>query len=284
MRLLAPAVLAIGLILTQPAIGSDGPPQRIVSAGGDLTEIIYALGASDRLVGVDSTSTYPESVSEKAQIGYVRRVSSEGVLSLKPDLVLGADDMGPPAVVDQLRAAGVAVELAPKDDGRDGVASKIRFVGRHLKLEAAAEKLARQVDADMKAEIEKAAQTTSRPRVLFVLAVSEGGLMSGGDDSSAAHIIELAGGVNAATGFTGYKTLSLESVMQAQPDIVLMMEGGAARAGGIEEVLKRPELALTPAGIKQQFVTMDGMLLLGFGPRTPAAIAQLSTALHQYGN
>ncbi len=270
----------VGAMVLFGSFRADAAPQRLVSAGGDLTEIVYALGAADSLVGVDSTSNYPATTKDIAQIGYVRRVSPEGVLSLKPDMVLGAYDMGPPAAIEQLRAAGVQVELAPEGNSAEGVPDKIRFVGKLLDRTNQAEKLANQIEADLNREAEKVAQLKSKPRVIFVLAMGTGGPMVGGNGSSAESIITLAGGINAASGFEGYKPMSREAILSAQPDVLLMMNSSIERFGGIEKILSMPEFSLTPAGLNKRYVEMDGMLLLGFGPRTPAAVAQLSRALH----
>ena len=288
MKLFMPTIAGLlfagGAVLSTGATAEEASPQRIVSAGGDLTEIIYALGAQDRLVGVDSTSVYPAEATGKAQIGYVRRISPEGVLSLEPDLVLGAYDMGPPAALDQLRAAGVAVALAPDQETVDGVPAKIRFVGQAIGLTEKADALAAEVRSAMVAEIEKAqAWTGERPKVLFVLTMGESGLTVGGAGSSAESIIEMAGGINAATAIEGYKPMTREAVLAAQPDVVLMMQRGADQHGGTDKVLERPEFALTPAGKNKRAIIMDGMLLLGFGPRTPQAIAELGEALRNNG-
>lgn len=256
------------------------PPSRIVAAGGDLTEIVYALGAADRLVGVDSTSNYPPEAVEKEQIGYVRAISAEGVLSLQPDLLLGAYDTAPVAALDQLRAAGLSIALAPSGHSIEGVAEKVRFVGEQLALEAEAEELARNIEAEMARVTAEVAQYGDHPRVLFLLAIREGAPMAGGEGSSAEVIIELAGGVNAANGFEGYKPMSREAILSGAPDVLLMMDTTAERLGGVDTVLDRPELATTPAGLNRNSVLMDGMLLLGFGPRTPEAVAELSRALH----
>ncbi len=279
MKLIVPTALVAVLMSTVSL--SETFPQRIVSAGGDLTEIVYALGAEDRLIGFDVTSNYPPSARDKEQIGYVRRISAEGVLALGPDLVLGAHDMGPPAAVDQLRAAGVRVELAPRGDSAKGIPEKVRFVGQLLGLTDKARQLASQIKADLSREAARAASKQPKPRVIFVLALGEGEPMVAGVGSSAAKIIELAGGTNAVTQFKGYKPMSREAILAAQPEVLLMMDSAVGRYGGIDKILERPELALTPAGQTRRYVSMDGMLLLGFGPRTPLAIEQLGEALRQ---
>ncbi len=259
---------------------AETPPQRVVSAGGDLTEIIYALGAQDRLVGVDSTSNYPATAKDKKQIGYVRRIAPEGVLSLEPDLVLGAYDMGPQTAVEKLRATGVRVELAPEGHSATGVSEKIRFVGKVLGLQAEAEKLAIQTEEELALIAKQVAKLPGKPSVLFVLAAGNGAPMVGGRGTSAEQIIELSGGINAASAVDGYKPMSQEAILNARPDYLLMMRSTVQRIGGSQEVYALPEFKLTPAMQNNRLIEMDGMMLLGFGLRTPKAIAELSSALH----
>ncbi|MEM6546269.1 MAG: ABC transporter substrate-binding protein [Pseudomonadota bacterium] len=275
------AVLAIASALPLGVLANDiAAAKRIVVAGGDLTEIVFALGQGDRVVGVDQTSQFPPEVADLAQIGYVRRLSAEGVLSLAPDLVIAADDAGPDVVMEQLQAAGVPIARAPETKTAAEIANKIAFVGEVLgqKDQAAAE--ADAFSARLAEITEKTGTLPSQPRVLFVLSVRSGAPLVGGLDTAAHEMITLAGGENVAADINGYKPMGREAILAAAPDVVLMMEQHAARQGGIDAILARPEIALTPAGQAKRAVTMDGMLLLGFGPRTPEAIAQLARALH----
>ena len=256
------------------------PYERIASAGGSLTEIVVALGAEDRLVGVDSTSTFPPSVTKMPSVGYVRALAAEGLLTLEPDLLLGESDVGPQAVLDQLNAAGVKIAIAPYSEGAQSIPLKIRFVGSLLGLDDRAEALITEFETEM-AEIATLLEGISdRPRVLFILAIQNGAPMVGGEGSAADAIITLAGGKNVAQGVEGYKPMNREAILAAAPDVILMMNGHADRLGGINEVLALPEIALTPAGQAKRAVTMDGMLMLGFGPRTPQAVRELARALH----
>ncbi len=261
-----------------PALADD--PQRIVIAGGDLAEIVNALGAADLIVGVDSTTLFPPELTELPQIGYVRALAPEGVLSLAPDLLIGASDTGPATALDKLRAAGLAVELAPEVQGAASVPAKIDFVGELLGREAEAAALAAAYEAEMAALAETLSGVSDHPRVLFVLAIREDAPLVAGAGTSAEAMIELSGAENAATGFDGYKAMSREAVLAAAPDIVLMMAGRDETAGGPAAVLALPEIAATPAGRDGRLVTMDGLLLLGFGPRTPAAVRELAGLLH----
>lgn len=254
--------------------------ERVAVAGGDLTEIAYALGAGAALVGVDQTSVHPAEARALPQIGYVRRLSAEGVLSLAPSMLLAAHDAGPPVALEQIRAAGVAVAVAPKGETPESVPAKIAFVGGALGRPAEAAALAEAYRGKLDTVLAKTAALTDRPRVLFILTLRDGAPMVGGAGTSADAMIRAAGGVNAAAEIQGYKPMAQEAVLAAQPDAILMMAQHAERVGGVEAMLARPEIAPTPAGLGRRAIAMEGMLLLGFGPRTPDAIAELARRLH----
>lgn len=284
-RSIALALAALGLALAGPVgdvapARAEDPPRRVVIAGGALTEIAFALGAGDRVVGVDATSSYPPEATERPDIGYFRRLSAEGVLSLNPDLLLAAPETGPEVALDQIGSAGVEIRTAPDIGGAEGIAPRIRFVGKALAKEQAADRLAQRVTSELETIRAKVAKLETRPRVLFIMLLRGGAPVVGGQGTEAHAILELAGGRNAAAGLTGYKPMTREAILGAQPDVVVMMESRAKAAGGIDKVLDRPDLKLTPAGKAGRGVTLPGMLMLGFGPRTPEAVARLAKALH----
>ncbi|MEM6942427.1 MAG: ABC transporter substrate-binding protein [Pseudomonadota bacterium] len=280
---LAALAMAAGLVAADGNTGAwaeDKAPGRIVVAGGDLTEIVFALGAGDSVIGVDQTSNFPPEAAEREQIGYVRRLSPEGVLSLTPDLVIAAHDAGPDIALEQLEAAGVAIARAPETDAAAAIPEKIRFVGQAIDRADAAEALAARFEADFASVKDKVATIGSSPRVLFILGIRNGAPMIGGTGTTADNMITLAGGVNAGAGVEGYKPMSREAIIAAAPDAILVMSQHADRIGGLDAILDLPEVALTPAGQARRGIAMEGMLLLGFGPRTPDAIAELARALH----
>ncbi|MEO1775509.1 MAG: ABC transporter substrate-binding protein [Pseudomonadota bacterium] len=276
------ALLGLGLIAITAALPAraQDEPQRIVVAGGDLTEIVFALGAGDRVIGVDQTSNYPAGAAEREQIGYVRRLSPEGVLSLSPDLLLAAHDAGPDVAMEQLAAAGVRIARAPETETAADIAEKITFVGEAIGRREEAAALAEAFTTDLRAVGDKVAALSDSPRVLFILSIRGGSPLVGGTGTTAHEMITLAGATNVGAGIEGYKPMSREAILATAPDVILMMEQHAERMGGKEEILALPEIALTPAGQAGRAVTMEGMLLLGFGPRTPAAVAELARALH----
>ena len=253
---------------------------RVVSLGGSVTEIVVALGAGDRLVGRDSTSTWPPEVMDLPDVGYLRALSAEGVLGLGPDLVLAEADAGPPEAVEALKAAGVPYVAMPGATDHAGILDKIEAVSAALDLEAEGAALADKVGAGLEAAEARAAAVPAPKRVLFVLSLQGGRIMAAGEGSSAASIIALAGGVNALEGVKGYAQVTDEAVIAAAPDVILMMDREGSMAISDADVLALPALAETPAARDGRILRMDGLLLLGFGPRTPEAADKLHDALY----
>ncbi|MFN7104238.1 MAG: hemin ABC transporter substrate-binding protein [Pseudorhizobium sp.] len=279
--------IASSLVVTSlyavPVQASDaGNPeaQRIVSVGGTITEILYALGAQDRITAVDSTSFYPVDAMAKPDVGYMRALSAEGILAQKPDLVLAEEGSGPPPVLDILRASAVPMVMVPTPPTTEGIPQKIRDVGTAVGLEKEAAELAEKTAADLKAVMDEiAAFDGAKKRVLFVLSLSNGRVMASGADTEAATIIEMAGGINAAPEISGYKPLSDEAVIAAKPDVIVSMERGDHRLTP-EQVFAVPALQTSPAAANQALISMDGLFLLGFGPRTPDAVRALASQLY----
>lgn len=256
------------------------PADRLVSIGGVVTEILFALGAGDRIVAVDSTSSYPPEADALPDVGYIRQLVAEPIIALEPSLVLILDGAGPPTTVEQLQAAKVPIRTVPDDPTALGIAEKIRIVGGAVGLGPEGRALADRVDGELARLAGEISAVEERPSVLFVLAASNGRLLAAGDGTSAAGIIELAGGRNAVVGFEDYRPLSAEAAVAAEPDLLLFMDRTLDEMGGMAGVLARPELALTPAAQAGRVKAMDGLLLLGFGPRTPQAVRELAAAIH----
>ena len=279
---LSTAAIALTGLGPFPSLASQAgaSANRIVSVGGALTEIAFALGAGDRIVGADTTSSWPPEIEQVEKVGYMRRLSAEGVLSLRPDLVLLDDNAGPATAIEQLRAAGVRLAIAPEGTGLDSVVPKIRFVGETLGRATEAEALATRFEEQMDVLQSQLAAIEARPRVLLLISVGRGAPLAAGSDTAAEAIIDLARGRNAVVGLTGYKPLSAEAAIAAAPDVLLLPQHVADSAGGADAVLQRPDLTITPAGRNGRVVVMDSLKLLGFGLRTPEAVAELARALH----
>ncbi|VWX63046.1 Periplasmic binding protein [Burkholderiales bacterium 8X] len=254
---------------------------RLVTVGGAITEIVYLLGVEEQLVGTDSTSLYPDPALRTPKVGYQRALSAEGLLSLRPDAIIATTEAGPPVVLDQVRSAGVKVELIASDHSWAEVQRKVAAVGRAAGREAAARELQARLDGEW-AEVQRLVEASPvrRPKVLFVLSHS-GSPQVSGSGTAADAVIRFAGGINCMTGFQGYRPMTAEAMASAAPDLILTSSQSIDAHGGAAKFWDRPELALTPAFRKRSLVTQDALLLLGFGPRLPGAIRELHARMRE---
>src|SRR5262245_29924418 len=283
------ALLIVAALVTPatagaPQGGANGHPardtSRIVSIGGAVTEILYALGLEQRVVAVDATSHYPpQALREKRSIGYMRALSPEGVLGLNPSLILAIEGSGPKEAVSVIKAAGVPFLQVPDRFTGDGIVEKIRIVAAATGVEQRGECLANAVAADLDALARLRAVITEPTRALFLLSFVGERAQVAGRATAPEGIMRLAGGVNAITEFEGYKPVSDEAIIAAQPQAVLAMQRDAYPLDA-RTVFAHQAFALTPAAKRQAFVAMNGLYLLGFGPRTALAARDLATALH----
>jgi iron complex transport system substrate-binding protein len=256
-----------------------------VTISGAITEVAYLLGAESQLVGTDTTSLYPAAAQKTPKVGYMRQLSAEGLLSLRPDAVIATTESGPPVVLDQLRSAGVRVELIEADHNWGEVQRKVDAVGRLAARESQARALRSRLDAEwatlqqqIVASTSGAGTTGRKPRVLFVMAQAASPQVAG--EKTAAHaVIGFAGGVNCMGGFNGYRPMTAEALARAAPDVIVTTAQSIEAQGGVDRFWQRPELALTPAFGKRALIVQDTLLLLGFGPRLPEAIRTLHAHL-----
>ena len=255
-------------------------PRRIVSIGGALTEIVFALQGASDLVGVDTTSIFPESAQKLPSVGYARSLSVEGVLALAPTQVIATEDAGPPFVIRQLQASGIPVAVLAANHRYEGLVERVKRVGELTGRATQANALLQTLRQEWERARIQVSQRDSKPvRVLFVLAHTSNQIMVAGRETSAQAMMEYANASNAVTAISGYKPLTPESVIAAQPDVVLVTDQGANANGGLESLLKLPGVAQTPAGRAQRFISMEAMFLLGFGPRLPVAVSVLDAAI-----
>lgn len=281
---LAPALMLFAAAMPATANEIAGPlpdASRIVAIGGSVTEIFFALGEGKRLVARDSTSVYPREAFALPDIGYMRQLSPESVLSVDPTAIIALEGSGPKDAVDVLKKAKVPYLTVPEVYDREGIVRKIEIVGQAIGAKDKADALIASVDKDLRAAEAQAAGVAKRRRVLFILSVQDGKILASGAGTAADGIIRLAGGENAITEFQGYKQLSEEAIVAANPDLILMMDrDGGDHAAADAELLAHPAVATTPAGVNKRLLRMDGNYLLGFGPRTAAAAHDLALALY----
>ena len=279
-----PAAWLIALALPAAAECERADSARIAVAGGSITEIIYFLGAEDRIVAVDSTSNFPAAAREFPSVGYVRALSAEGLLSLTPTLVLGEDDMGPPETVAMVERAGVALVRVGEIHTARGIIDKVRCVGSVLGLHGrVAELSAGELEPTVRALRRLKEDVTRKPRVAFLLQFRDGAPIGAGRNTSAQGLLDMVVADNVLADFEGWKPVSMEAMYRAAPDFVVITERGARAAGGATNVLSHPALSLvlgTDRDNADRLIVMDGMAMLGFGPRTLTTALELARRLH----
>lgn len=274
--------LLTGIIAITPlAYASRVPkdePIRIVSLDGTVSEILCDLGLQAHLIGVDVTSTYPESLQKLPKVGHNRTISAEGVISLKPTLVLTSQNAGAkPEVIEQIKSAGIKVITFQQEYSVAGTRKLIQDVANTCQVGSRAKPLVKKLDSDL-AQLKKAPNT---PKVLFIYARGTGTMMVSGRGTQVDKMIELAGGINATSSFENYKPLTAEALVTANPDVILLFDSGLESLGGAEGLAKVQGIAQTNAGKNGHIITMDGHLLTGFSPRLGKALQELAQKISQ---
>jgi iron complex transport system substrate-binding protein len=255
---------------------------RILCIGGDVTEIAYALGAGGRVVAVDTTSQYPpQALKEKASVGYMRTLSSEGVMSVGATLILASERAGPAEVVATLKTSSVPYIEVPDAYTPEGVVKKIGLIARATGTEAEGDRIAREVTAGF-AELAALRGKIRRPvRALFVLGVQNGRIMVGGKGSSADAVLELAGARNVASDVNGFRPVGDEAVLEMAPEVIVGMRRVSDNdAHDLAQLFDLKGVQAAPAGAAKRLVLMDGAYLLQFGPRVADAARDLMRALY----
>lgn len=251
--------------------------RRLVSLNGTITEIISELGHQDQLVAIDVTSVYPEDIDNVTNLGHVMNLSIEALLEQRPTQIFAVRSDISSEIQEQLDQLEIPVHYYDHEYSAEGAKRLIAAVAEDLQAENP-EELLQAIDQDLN-DLEN---LDPKPRVMFIYARGSGTLLVGGNDTPAASMIELAGGINAATAFDDYRPLTTEAVAQANPDVILLFETGLSSLGGPQGLEDVPGLATTTAVKEQQIISMEGLYLTGFGPRTGAAAKELNQALSDY--
>ena len=251
---------------------------RITVAGGSITEIIYALGQEEKLIAVDITSNFPEQAKNLPSIGYVRALSAEGVLSLAPSLILGENDMGPAAVMEQLARVGIDIKIIPEENTATGIIDKVSCVASILDMTEFEKDL---VLTELKNEVNDlqniVTENENNPKkVMFILGMESGSPTVGGIGTSADGFIKMTGGINVMSSFEGWKPVSTESIIEASPDFIIISNRGLSSFKTVEKLGQHPTLVFTPASKENNIIAMDGMAMLGFGPRTISSAKEVA--------
>ena len=284
MRLSTSAIALVASLLINPGAHASELPQRWVSAGGALSEWVTALGGEAKLVGVDTTTQHPASLKALPSIGYQRQLSAEGILSLRPQILVGTEEMGPPPVLAQILSDGVQVDMFSAQPDLPTLKGNLAHLGKLLGSEDQANALFavyEQALAQQKNWVAKAQATQKAPGVLLLLGHAGGKPLIAGKDTAADWMLQQAGGRNLAT-HVGYKPFSVESLAGLSPEVLVFADraltGDAARAALFKE---NPILASTPAAKSRRVFELDPTLLVGgLGPRLPQSLEKLSAGFY----
>ncbi|MEL6277259.1 MAG: ABC transporter substrate-binding protein [Pseudomonadota bacterium] len=268
------AVLSAVITLTV-VVSPATAQERIVSIGGDITEILFALEAGDRVVAADSTSLYPQATEALPKVGYLRQLSAEGVLSAEPDLIIISGAAGPETALELLRASGVPIVEMDTEYSVNAIIEKTAKTAEAVGQAEAGQALIETIKADWGEATTLMDSLSFAPKALFVAATEDGAARAAGAKTAADGVIRLMRGNNVFEEFNGYKTLSLEGAVAADPDIIIMMTHHADRVGGKGAVKDHPALSLTRAAQNGDIYFVDQLEVMQFSPRTPKAIARL---------
>jgi len=262
--------------------------ERYVVISPIYNEIIWALGAQDKVVGVDLSTTYPPEVKNVQTVGYHRALSAEGILSLHPTAVIHDNNIGPPQVVQQLQQLNMPMKtFTAKNDSFEGTKALIREMGAYFHKESRAEELCNTMDTQRAASLEKVKQYTDHPRVAVIhfgrasnvyLVVGKGG---GGDGGGVSQMIELAGGQMAIENRGMQRMESPEIIAQANPDVILLTSYGYDRLGGsLDQIKALPGVATSNAAKDNRIYRIEENVLNYFGPRSGENIAKVAEVIH----
>lgn len=246
--------------------------ERLVTIDGSITEIVYALGAEDRLVGVDTTSIYPAAATELPDVGYMRTLSAEGILSLAPERIITTEDAGPPDTLEQLIAAGVQIDILENEPTLDGLTHKIRATGTALGLSDAGIELANQVEDEVHSAQQQLAERVGELNIMFVMDGGSRGLQVAGIGTLANGVLQVAGFNNVFADIRGYKPLTPEAAIAANPDAILVFHS----QNDLATLAANPALSLTAAAENGHIYSVDDIDLLTFGPRLGWSLQQLA--------
>ena len=255
----------------------------IVVAGGSITEILYFLNEEDKILGIDVTSNFPKQTKELPSIGYVRNLSTEGILSLNPKLILGENDMGPPLVLDQINEVGVDLRIIPEEQTAMGIIDKISCIASIIgSQDRAQEKIKGELMPIVK-DLERfqGDKIFEKKRVMLILSMQGTSPIVAGLGTSGDGFIKMTGAINVFESFKGWKPVSEEAIIESDPDYFIIPSRDMHKNSDVKSLTSNPIFKNTKAGSKENFIFEDSMAMLGFGPRTIITALKVAKKMYQ---
>jgi iron complex transport system substrate-binding protein len=254
-------------------VAINGTPQRIVSLSPSNTEILFALGLGEKVVGVTDWCDYPSEVLEKEKVGSYDTPDIEKMVVLNPDLILVAYGTTMD-VINNLIGLGLTV-FGIKTTDIDDLLNDIRRVGEITDKEVEAQALTSEMAVGIQAVTDQTEELEQRPRVFYIVWGGEGSaLWTAGSGTFIHELIEKAGGVNIFQNITGYAEIALEYVLTCDPEIIITSEWS------YDWALNSTELASTTAGQSGRIYTLDDDLVQRPGPRLVEGLEWFAYLIH----
>lgn len=263
--------LGLWVSLTLSLSGAYAQAARVVSLGGGVTEIVYALGAEEQLVGTDQSSLYPQAAQQLPSVGYYRQLPIEGVASLKPTLVIASEHAGPPQVLEQLSRLNIHVVRVSDAPSLDSLQQRVRDIARALDRVAQGEVLLKEFDL----ALAQAKTRAVKPLSAVTVVMRGGKLLGAGHDTAAGIVLKEAGLINALATQVSYRPLSAEALSMLAPEVIVVTSGTVASMGSLQSVKNSPILKHTPAVAHGRVLVLDDLLAQGFGLRLPQAVREI---------
>jgi iron complex transport system substrate-binding protein len=251
--------------------------QRIVSAGGSVTEILFELGLGDQIIAVDSSSTFPTEMQNKPQIGYFRSLSAEGVLALNPTLIAGSNGAGPDETLAQILQAGVNVKVFKQESySLESWKSYMTEVATYFEVQEKADAIIKRVSKKL-ATLSTSHKSVDTIKAIFLLGLGERGPIAAGKKTVPNMLFNMANMENMVTQYEGFKPYSTEELIKNKPDLIVMPAHVAKKLGGRDQICKSMIIKLATKNQGCKLLIMDPLLALGFGTRIDQAVEMLVT-------
>ena len=269
------------------AANAGGLLSRVVCVSKQINEFVFDIGAENHIVARDLTSIYPPQITKLPSVGYHRALSAEGIISMKPSLVLTDGNVGPSSVLDQVKKVGIPVKTIPPGNSLDSSEALMHTLGETFGVQPSADSVIAQWKAGMDSIWQDTAKFAAegkgkRPRVMFIHFGQIGNnylaLKSG---QPADQMLRWAGGVNAIDSVGGMSRVTPELIARAAPDVIIATDVGFDRYGSADKFEQLPGVALTPAGKSKRIYRITEQEIMYFGPRTPATVRKIADMIHK---
>ena len=268
-------LIALGVLPL--AVFAQNQEMRIVSAGGSVTEIIFALGLGDAVIATDTSSSFPSDVHDKVKVGYYRQLSSEGVLSLNPTHLFAAKGAGPADVLNQIKAVGVGTYVFEQTRSLEGLTKLISEIGDKLGRQARAKAL----NAELTQSLAFLPSLKSDAIPVFLMSASERGIMAAGNNTVPHLLMQVLGIENVFGQLNGFKPISSEALLQAQANLIFIPRH-QTQGMSAQQLCKTQALRLWSKIQGCHIEIVDSLLFLGLTPRLPEAAKQMLVSIESY--